>query len=84
MEKFIGSWRKFLTESSLSRLYQHMVEHESAILSAFRNEYSKKETILITDAGSNYYIGGQVWKFKNKQTESIGFFKLVIQKQSFL
>ena len=32
-------------------------------------EYSKKETILITDAGSNYYIGGQVWKFKNKQTE---------------
>ncbi len=32
-------------------------------------EYSKKETILITDAGSNYYIGGQAWKFKNKQTE---------------
>ena len=32
-------------------------------------EYSKKGTILITDAGSNYYIGGQVWKFKNKQTE---------------
>ena len=32
-------------------------------------EYSKKETILITDAGSNYYIGGQAWKFKKKQTE---------------
>ena len=32
-------------------------------------EYSNSKTILITDAGSNYYIGGQVWKFKKKQTE---------------
>tara|TARA_Y100001970_G_scaffold30383_1_gene37788 strand:+ start:4895 stop:6577 length:1683 start_codon:yes stop_codon:yes gene_type:complete len=30
---------------------------------------SKRNSILITDAGSNYYIGGQVWKFENKQTE---------------
>ena len=28
----------------------------------------KKHT-LITDAGSNYYAGGQVWFFKNKQNE---------------
>ena len=32
-------------------------------------EFSKKDTILITDAGSNYYIGGQIWKFRKNQTE---------------
>ena len=30
---------------------------------------SKKRSILITDAGSNYYVGGQVWKFEKKQIE---------------
>mgnify|MGYP001175717316 FL=1 len=30
---------------------------------------SSKKNILITDAGSNYYIGGQVWKFQNDQKE---------------
>ena len=31
-------------------------------------ELSKEKSILVTDAGSNYYIGGQVWKFnKNKK-----------------
>ena len=32
-------------------------------------ELSKKNDILITDAGSNYYVGGQVWKFKKGQKE---------------
>jgi len=32
-------------------------------------EYSKLRSILITDAGSNYYIGGQAWKFRKKQVE---------------
>ena len=32
-------------------------------------EISPKKSILVTDAGSNYYIGGQVWKFKKKQKE---------------
>ena len=32
-------------------------------------EYSKPKSILITDAGSNYYIGGQAWKFRKKQIE---------------
>ena len=31
--------------------------------------FSKKGDILITDAGSNYYIGGQVWKFNKGQKE---------------
>ncbi len=28
-----------------------------------------KDSILITDAGSNYYIGGQAWNFNNGQKE---------------
>ena len=32
-------------------------------------EFSKKGDVLITDAGSNYYIGGQVWKFTKRQKE---------------
>lgn len=31
--------------------------------------FSKAKNILVTDAGSNYYIGGQVWKFQNGQKE---------------
>ena len=32
-------------------------------------KYSQKNDILITDAGSNYYVGGQVWKFEKGQKE---------------
>lgn len=32
-------------------------------------DLSPKNSFLITDAGSNYYIGGQVWKFKKNQRE---------------
>ena len=32
-------------------------------------KFSKPNDILITDAGSNYYIGGQVWKFEKGQKE---------------
>lgn len=30
---------------------------------------SKKNSILVTDAGSNYYAGGQVWRFDKSQKE---------------
>ena len=30
---------------------------------------SNKKNILVTDAGSNYYIGGQVWEFSKGQKE---------------
>ena len=33
------------------------------------NKLSKKNSIFTNDAGSNYYVGGQVWRFENKQTE---------------
>ena len=32
-------------------------------------ELSNKNHILITDAGSNYYIGGQAWRFEKGQKE---------------
>ena len=43
MKELLEKWEKFLTESGLSRLYQHMMEHDSAIISAFRNEYTNKQ-----------------------------------------
>ena len=45
MKKILNEWKKFLKESSLSRLYRHMQEHESAALSAFRNEFTKQENL---------------------------------------
>ena len=45
MKEILNEWKRFLKESSLSRLYRHMQEHESATLSAFRNEFTKKENL---------------------------------------
>ena len=44
MKDILDNWNKFvITESSLSRVYGHILEHDSAILTAFRSEYSKQE-----------------------------------------
>lgn len=43
MNKIIENWQKFLIESSLSRLHKHMIDHDSAILSAFRDEFTRAE-----------------------------------------
>lgn len=45
MKQILNEWKRFLKESSLSRLYKHMQEHESAALSAFRNEFTKQENL---------------------------------------
>ena len=45
MKQILNEWKRFLKESSLSRLYRHMQDHESAALSAFRNEFTKKENL---------------------------------------
>ena len=45
MKEILNEWKRFLKESSLSRLYRHMQEHDSAALSAFRNEFTKKENL---------------------------------------
>lgn len=33
------------------------------------NKLSRKNSIFTNDAGSNYYVGGQVWRFEKNQTE---------------
>ena len=44
MEQLLENWRKFLiTESGLSRVYGHIMDHDSSIFSAFRDEYPNKE-----------------------------------------
>ena len=45
MKQILNEWKRFLKESSLSRLYRHMQDHESAALSAFRNEFTKEENL---------------------------------------
>ena len=45
MKKILNEWKRFLKESSLSRHYRHMQDHESAALSAFRNEFAKAENL---------------------------------------
>ena len=38
MDEVLGVWRRFLSESSLSRVQHHMEEHETAVLTAFRGD----------------------------------------------
>lgn len=38
MNKLFENFRKFVNESSLSRVYKHIVEHDCAIISASRND----------------------------------------------
>ena len=37
MDKIINEWKKFLTESSISRVYQHILSHDTAFITAFRD-----------------------------------------------
>jgi len=44
VQQLIENWRKFLIkESGLSRVYGHIMDHDSSAFSAFRDEYSNKE-----------------------------------------
>ena len=38
MKKILTEWKKYLNESSLSRLYRHMMNYDSAIVTAFRGD----------------------------------------------
>lgn len=38
MKNILNEWRKYITESSLSRLHQHMSEHDCAVVTAYRND----------------------------------------------
>ena len=44
MKKILENWNRYvLTESSLSRVYGHIIQHDSAIITAFRGEYTNKQ-----------------------------------------
>jgi len=44
MKDLFDNWNKFLlNESSLSRLHQHISEHDTAVITAFRNDPSASE-----------------------------------------
>ena len=38
MKTIIENWQRFLNESSLSRIHQHMTEHDTAVITAFRDD----------------------------------------------
>jgi len=38
VKKILNEWRQFLNESSLSRLYRHMMAHDTAIITAYRGD----------------------------------------------
>jgi hypothetical protein len=43
MSDFHDNWRKFINESSLSRLHQHTQEHDTAIITAYRDDPADPE-----------------------------------------
>ena len=44
MKKILENWNRYiLIESSLSRVYGHIMEYDSAIITAFRGEYTNKQ-----------------------------------------
>ena len=47
MDKILTEWRKYLTESGLSRIHQHITEHDCAIFSGFRGDI--QDTSACTD-----------------------------------
>ena len=82
MEKIMGGWQKFLAESSLSRLYQHMADYDSAILSAFRGEHTKEENyernrelkarLLEQGYGVTKVFGSYIENFQTPQAVEVG------------
>ena len=37
MKKVMNEWKEFLTESSISRTYEHILNHDTAFITAFRD-----------------------------------------------
>ena len=37
MKKIINEWNNFLNESSISRTYEHIINHDTAFITAFRD-----------------------------------------------
>ena len=87
MKEILENWNKYIiSESGLSRLYDHMMEHDSAILTAFRNEYSNDENsqrnrklkaqLLSMDYGVTKVDGSYIENFETPQA-------IEVSEQSF-
>ena len=87
MKEILENWNKYIiSESGLSRLYDHMMEHDSAILTAFRNEYSNDENyqrnrklkaqLLSMDNGVTKVDGSYIENFETPQA-------IEVSEQSF-
>ena len=57
MKKILYEWRLFLNESSLSRLYRHMMDYDTAIITAFRNDPS--DELKCTDVSEVGAVEGE-------------------------
>tara|TARA_R110002074_G_scaffold227438_1_gene399095 strand:+ start:46 stop:663 length:618 start_codon:yes stop_codon:yes gene_type:complete len=57
VKEILNEWRQFLNESSLSRLYRHMMAHDTAIITAHRGDPSDDSNCVdksqVTDDSSN-------------------------------
>tara|TARA_Y100000310_G_C20437769_1_gene694550 strand:- start:5 stop:661 length:657 start_codon:yes stop_codon:yes gene_type:complete len=67
MKKILNEWRQFLNESSLSRLYRHMQEHESSFLSASRGDRDDVEGHCTENAISV----GEENKLRNRDLKAV-------------
>lgn len=67
-----SQWAKYCDSKKTENIHYINKKSNPIDLYFFMNKlgkFSKKNSILVTDAGSNYYVGGQVWKFEKNQTE---------------
>tara|TARA_Y100000034_G_scaffold19103_1_gene21373 strand:+ start:841 stop:1443 length:603 start_codon:yes stop_codon:yes gene_type:complete len=81
MEQLLENWRKFLAESGFSRLYGHILDHDSAILSAFRDQYSTEDNyersrelkakLLARDYGVTKTVGSYIENFETPEAVEV-------------
>jgi hypothetical protein len=91
MKILLEKWKTFLNESGLARLYQHIEDHDSAIISAFRGEHSKKEnlersrilkaTLLKQGYGVTKVDGSYIENFETPQALEVSELSLFISNR---
>lgn len=73
-KKFVNflSWSEYCEKQKVKKIAYSEIKKNPIDLYYFMKklgDISSQKHILVTDAGSNYYIGGQVWKFEKGQKE---------------
>ena len=67
IKPILKNWRGFLNESSLSRMHQHIMEHDCAILTAYRNDISDMSACT---ANANEPDEGETNKSRNRDLKA--------------